>query len=234
MRGSPAAVSFQGKLYVFYCAHDGLSIKYITMSNDSWDAEKEVTGEHVAVFGYEAPSPVVYEGGIYLFYMSSGAPMLKYIFMDGENGTWSADRRDYVHKDIREFHGSPSTVMFPDKMFVCWRKDSDLFYSILQFGEERDTWRYPKQVPGVQLSESPSAVADGGMVHVLHQEHGDTGRLRVVSFDFNNWSQPLTMEGPLLGGSPSAIMDGSRFHVMHSGGRGRFSNGELWWYQHDR
>jgi hypothetical protein len=107
-------------------------------------------------------------------------------------------------------------------------ENGQLWYSYF----DGSTWQPDKQVQGVTMSYSPSAVAlpsPAGAFSVFHQGGGENGQLWYSYFDGTNWQPDKQVQNVGMSGSPSAVVvPGDGIYVFHQG----FEQDGNIWYSH--
>jgi hypothetical protein len=157
MSGSPSAVVYNGKIYVFHKGQGSTNehLWFNTFDGSNWGGDQQVPGLLMS----ESPSACLHydttvsKWKIYVFHQGSGGGTLWYTSFDGS--VWATDRQ----VTINGISASPSAVSYHDKIYVFHHgtgTGSDLWYNV--FDPSSGFWAGDQQIPTFAVSGSPTAI----------------------------------------------------------------------------
>jgi len=167
-----------------------------------------------------APSPLA---GTNVYYRSSNPPHTALAIKRFDGKDWVPNSETVT---LTNMNSAPSSAMYHGSTYVFYQATSngELRYVIGQPGTPRTTWMGEKTVPGVTLSNAPSAYVWNDKLYVFHKSGNTDTRLWYVVFDGSNWSEDkLVPTGNLkMSESPAVTAFMGALHVLY-----RSTNGEL-------
>ncbi|PJZ25552.1 hypothetical protein CH352_17340 [Leptospira hartskeerlii] len=215
LSGSPSAVVFGSKLYVFYqgCNNEGY-IWFSVFDGQKWSGNEYLGGAQTKSGITDSPSAVIFQDKLYVFHHGFGdnGQVWCRIF----NGVkWTPDT------EIKEFHGitdSPSAVVFQYGLWIFHQgRGTNSVGKIYLVQKNSTEWFQDKQLePYSGISSSPSAVVFQDKLHVFHQGEGRNGQVWLRIFNNGRWEndQRLAHCLPMMN-SPFAVVFQNKLYLLH-------------------
>ena len=214
MSDQPSPVFWNGRIHVFYQGvprgdHDG-QLWFTDYDGQNWQPPQQVQPVGMSF----SPSAVVYNNDLYVFHQwayQNGE--LWYKVYDGTN--WQPDTR-IVGPSVdpqgaanagQIMSCSPSAVVWNERLYVFYQNaypqvpfgatgNGGLCYKVFDGNEwQPDAYSTGYTVPGVAMSDSPSAIVWNGRIHVFHRWAYEHTELWFTYFDGTNWSPDTQVPG---------------------------------------
>ena len=192
----PSPIFWNGRIHVFYQGgyEDG-QCWFTYYDGQNWQPPQQVQPLGMSF----SPATVVYNNELYVFHQwAYQNAELWYKVYDGTN--WQPDTRIVHAPPAGGVACSPSAVVWNEKLYVFFQQGQGLTptggggYSTLCYKVfDGNQWQPEGEdavytVPGVAMSDSPSALLWNGMIHVFHRWAYEHTELWYTYFDGTNWS----------------------------------------------
>nr|RBQ98612.1 hypothetical protein FVER53263_12305 [Fusarium verticillioides] len=233
---SPAVVTFQGKLFVFYVGKGDDGIFYTSMKDWKWERIQHISDRNIGVANNTSPSAVAFEGKLYIFFNGKGNDGTFYTIFDGSS--WSK-----LHSVSIEVGGmgflpgtSPNAAVDQDAIQLFWSGagDDGIFYARF----DGDKWGLVGHIDtvGIAPGTSPCAVFFNKKLHVFWSGRGGNETWYCTRED-GGWSQQHSVsaqiggQGYYPGTNPTAIVEDDKHLRLFWVGSGGPDQG-LWYSDH--
>jgi hypothetical protein len=214
--GGPAAVVYDGQLYVFYQQAGGSQqLMYISSSNAStWSSPAAVPGQYLTT----SASAVVYGSDLYVFYQ--GMDNDGTLYYNVYNGSSWSQGMTVPGAGISQ---SPAAVIYGSDIYVFYQNAGDggeLLYST--YG---GSWSSPVQVAGAAMTASPAAISYSETIILFYESAALPGQLWLTLYNGSTWTAPDEVMPVALSCSPGAVVYDGELAVFM---QGPDTSGELW------
>ncbi|KOS17494.1 hypothetical protein ESCO_002417 [Escovopsis weberi] len=184
---SPAAVEFEGRLWVFYNDLGDNGIWYTRFDGIGWEHARCMKGptrdKAFLPRRGSSPCPVVHRGRLYVFWGNRLADGILYAVWDGKRFLGTNDVGALSGRPIGlGAHTSPAAISFDDKLYLFWTGSAnDALYFTTCSGPAADRWQQAQSCldfvdgVGVAPGTSPALAVFRDALHVFYNGAGNDG-----------------------------------------------------------
>ncbi|KAK5051363.1 hypothetical protein LTR84_003015 [Exophiala bonariae] len=212
---SPSAISFKGKIYVFYQGTQKIGqLWYSVLSSDgTCSGPKRIENSGMSF----SPSACVYRDKIYIFYQGYGENGIITYNSSSDAQNWEGEHK-VENNTISE---SPSVVVHHDRL-GCFYQGANYSGGLWSCDFNGVTWESHVNVGETLLSASPSVVFDKEKERfcVFHQASGGVHKIWCNKYDWkaNKWSGDRPYFHLWTSTGPGAVIFQGKIFVFHEGG----------------
>ena len=163
--GSPAAIVYNGVIYVFFANNDGTEFRYTTSTNGTtWSNSASIPNNSDLV---ENPYPVVYNNQLHLFYtkvdtLSNGFRITDLVSVNSTNGsTWTIN----TASTPGSFEGTP--VVLGNQLHLIYMDGSNNLRSTSTTNVT--TWSSSVPILSAKTQVRPTAIVKNGYIILLYK-----------------------------------------------------------------
>jgi hypothetical protein len=189
--GSPAVVTYDGKLYAAWQGESSpYHIWYSVYNGSTWSPEATVPN---ALTNYRTgPALAVYDGDLYVAWQGQTTPF--HVWYASFNGsTWSHQAEE--PNALVHISSTVGMVGYGGSLYLAWTGQTSP-YSVYYAAFNGSTWTPEATIPGsssdnFQATDTPLASYDGKLY--ASWETGSLNDLEYATFDGTSWAAPVAL-----------------------------------------
>ena len=225
MSGCPAAVAFNGSLYVFYQGSGNNGQLWYSQSSDGsdWSFRSQIANANITTSPAAAvfTNPSDNQSNLYVFHQNGTSGQLWYSVLDTA-GNWSSD----AQIANVSMSATPCAAAYNGRLYVLYEGGGNNGQFWYISSADGSTWGTPSQVASIGLTAAPSLVVLGTQLCCMMQNPGYGGELWYASINQGgNWGWMTKVNNEIMSQSPGTIVFNNKIYCFL---QGQGNNGALY------
>lgn len=205
----PAAVEFNGRLYLAFKANDSSNQIYVMSSANgtTWDASAPVPGNSTSA----DPTLAVFNNRLYLAFKANDSSNQIFVMSSSDGSTWGSS----AAIPNNSTSAAPSLATFGSRLYVVFKANDSSNKIYVISSSDGSSWNTSYAIPSNSTSDGPGAIAFNGRLYVVFKANDNSNQIYVISSaDGSTWNTSYAIPSNSTSAGPRVTVFYDRLFVF--------------------